>query len=147
MIAENIRSTHNVGAFFRTADALGVDKIFLCGYTPCPPRKEISKVALGAEQTVPWEQRKRTAALLQKLRREHVRLVALEFTPAAVPLHTFRPRFPLALIVGNEVTGVEFSTLKFADQVVKIPMRGEKESLNVSVAAGIALYALTLRRS
>ena len=146
LIVENIRSMHNVGAFFRTADAFQIDKIFLCGYTAVPPRQEITKVALGAEETVVWEQRKDVGRLIRKLKSNGVQVVGLELTEGAADLQTFKPAFPVALIVGNEVEGIKPATLRLVDKIVKIPMRGSKESLNVSVAAGIALYALDLKR-
>ncbi len=142
LICHNIRSLHNVGAMFRTADVFGVSKIYLCGYTGTPPRKEITKVALGAEEWIPWEYKKQTGRLLQKLKSAGVRVVALETVPNAKPLSNYKPKFPLALIVGNEVTGIPEALLKFAHDVVAIPMTGKKESLNVSVAAGVALYGL-----
>ena len=140
LILPNIRSGHNVGAMFRTADGAGVDKIYLSGYSPCPPHKEILKVSLGAEKSVPWEWARYAAPLLKKLKAAGYHIVALEQTPKSVNIYQWQPAFPLALIVGNEVTGVSKSILKFCDQIVEIPMRGKKRSLNVSVASGIALY-------
>lgn len=143
LILPNIRSGHNVGACFRTADGAGITKIYLTGYTPRPPHKEILKVSLGAEKTVPWAEAKLTASLLKKLKKQGYWLVALEQTRQSVNIFSWRPRFPLALLVGNEVTGLPPSILKLCDEVVNIPMRGEKSSLNVSVAAGIALYQIS----
>ncbi|MBI5621764.1 RNA methyltransferase [Candidatus Falkowbacteria bacterium] len=145
-ILQNIRSLYNVGSLFRSADGLGVDKIFLCGYTGTPPRKEISKTALGAETTVPWEHHHQTARLIKQLKKDGVQIVALELTKGAVDLKTFKPKFPLAIILGNEVLGITPAILKLADAVVQIPMRGGKESLNVSVAGGIAGYILAAQR-
>ncbi len=161
LIADRIRSLHNVGSFFRTADAFGVAKIYLCGYTGTPPRKEISKVALGAEETVPWEKRGQTWKLVEELQKKGIQVVALEINvadgsrrlqpalrrlkPAAtisIPINKWHPKFPLAIIVGNEVSGVSAGVLARCDAIVHIPMLGKKESLNVSVAAGIALYAV-----
>ncbi|KKU13845.1 MAG: tRNA/rRNA methyltransferase [Parcubacteria group bacterium GW2011_GWC2_45_7] len=155
LIIDRVRSLYNVGSIFRTADAFCVKKIYLCGYTGVPPRKEISKVALGAEETVPWEKRGQTWRLAKELQEQGVYVVALENNIAAgfcppcgilkasvTLLHKWRPRFPLALIVGNEVNGVARGVLERADAIVHIPMLGTKESLNVSVAAGIALYTL-----
>src|SRR3990167_1898457 len=105
LVLHNIRSTHNVGSIFRTADAVGVSKIYLCGYTPAPPNDKISKVALGAEKTVPWEQCKQTWRLLKKLSTTKVgpcRIVALEQSPGAVDYRKFKPEFPMALVLGNE---------------------------------------------
>ena len=150
LVLDNIRSAYNVGAIFRTADGAGVKKIYLCGYTPVPPDgkkiyktqsdKMIEKTALGAEKKVAWEKVDDLEKLLEKLRREKVKIVALEKTGESVDLKNFQPEFPLALVVGNEVDGVAEKILEKCDAVVSIPMRGAKESLNVSVAAGIATY-------
>src|SRR3989338_2449325 len=102
LIADHIRSLHNVGSLFRTADAFGVAKIYLCGYTGTPPRGEIAKVALGAENRVAWEHKTNTAALIQELKKRGVYTVALEQTKKSVQLKKFRPRYHIALIVGNE---------------------------------------------
>lgn len=142
LITDRIRSLHNVGSLFRTADAFGVAKLYLCGYTATPPRKEISKVALGAEETVPWEKRTQTWKLVEELQAQGVYVVALEKTKKSVAIDSWHPKFPLALVVGNEVNGVSAGVLSRADAIVHIPMLGQKESLNVSVAAGIALYAV-----
>lgn len=142
LIAVNIRSLFNVGALFRTCDAFGVAKLYLTGYTGTPPRAEITKTALGAERTVPWEHHRQTVRLLRELHRQGIRIVALEQTRRSVPLPEYRPRFPLALVVGNEVNGVNPAVCRMADDVVAIPMHGAKESLNVAVATGVALYAL-----
>lgn len=142
LIVDNVRSLFNVGSFFRCADVFGVSKVYLCGYTGCPPRKEISKVALGAEENIAWEHKKDAVRLVKKLKREGIMVVALETTSKATSLATFAPTYPLALIVGNEVEGVSRELLTMADKIVEIPMLGKKESLNVSVAAGVALYAL-----
>lgn len=142
LVAVDIRSLFNVGALFRSCDAFGVAKLYLCGYTGTPPRAEITKTALGAERTVPWEYHRQTLRLLKRLKADGVPIVALEQTRRSIPLPRYRPRFPLALVVGNEVTGVSPATRRLADDVVAIPMHGAKESLNVAVAAGVALYAL-----
>jgi tRNA G18 (ribose-2'-O)-methylase SpoU len=143
VICPDIRSLHNVGAIFRTADGLGVTKLFLCGYTPQPPRKEIHKVALGAEDSIPWEYHKQAWRVLDRLKQEGVSIVALELTSDSVSLHDFKPSFPLALIVGNEVEGLSDSLIKRADHVCHLPMHGIKASLNVAVAFGAAGYLLS----
>lgn len=142
LIAENIRSLFNVGAIFRSADVFGVSKIYLCGYTACPPRKEISKTALRAEEWISWEQQKDTLALVKKLKKNGVYVIALETGDKAISLPLFEPRYPLACVVGNEVTGVSEAVLSEVNEIVKIPMLGQKESLNVAIAASIALYGL-----
>jgi len=143
VICHNIRSTHNVGSIFRTADAVGVDKVYLCGYTPTPPNDKITKVALGAEKTMPWESHTSTMRLIKKLKKDGATIVALENNvKGAMNYLKFKPRFPLALILGNEVGGLPKSILALADRVIALPMKGEKESLNVSVAFGIAAYEI-----
>ncbi len=142
LIAQNIRSLFNVGALFRCADVFGVDKIFLCGYTGFPPRKEISKTALGADTWIPWERHYQTHRLLMTLKSQGVRLVALETDKGAYELPSYSPTFPMALIVGSEVNGISAKVREYADDIVRIPMVGKKESLNVGVAAGVALYEL-----
>ena len=145
LILPNIRSAHNVGAMFRTADGAGVDKIYLTGYTPCPPPPRLDKVSLGAEKWMPWEYVKQTGSLLKKLREKGYNIVALEQTSSSRSVYKWSPKFPLALIVGNEKTGVTKSMLKYCDASVEIPMRGKKQSLNVSVAAGIAMFYISSR--
>ncbi|MBI1744658.1 RNA methyltransferase [Candidatus Acetothermia bacterium] len=142
VICQNIRSLHNVGSIFRTADAAAITKLYLCGYTPYPPRSEISKVALGAELSVSWEHHVQAWRLIEKLRSKGVQIVALENNIGSVSIYEFKPKFPLALIVGNEVGGLSSAILQRADAVVHLPMYGKKESLNVSVAFGIAAYEL-----
>ena len=142
LILQNIRSLHNVGSLFRSADVFGVKKMYLCGYTGTPPRSEIAKVALGAETWIPWERASQTYRVLERLRTEGYAIVALETGVPGVSIAeaTFPAR--VALIVGNEVRGITSPILLRADTVVHIPLIGKKESLNVSVAAGVALYAL-----
>lgn len=146
IIAHNIRSLHNVGAIFRTADALGVARIYLTGYTGFPPDPKIAKVALGAENFVPWERAKSAVRLIKKLKQEQagLNIVALEnnLKRKVISLGKHKPSFPLILIIGEETRGVPKSLLDLADTVIEIPMRGKKESLNVSVAFGIAAYRL-----
>lgn len=160
-ILYNIRSLHNVGSIFRTADAAGVEKIYLCGYTPSPIDKygrvepKISKVALGAEKYIPWEKRggtpRATIKLIRELQQGGYKVLAVEQNKTSVPLD--RPDYrkkefkKIALLVGNEVGGVPPSVLKAADLVIEIPMFGKKESLNVSVAFGIAAYQVTLKQN
>lgn len=146
VICHNIRSRHNVGSIFRTTDGAGVSKIFLCGITPTPPHPNIEKVSLGAEKFVAWEKRKETWRVIDELKREGFGIIALEQDKKAILLSQTdnRCRFAkkVALIVGNEVEGLPQSILKLADKIIYIPMLGKKESLNVSVAFGIAIYNL-----
>ena len=143
LILPNIRSGHNVGAMFRTADGAGVDKLYLTGYTPCPPHTQVDKVSLGAEKWMPWEYFKQPTRLLKQLRKEGYNIVALEQTPKSKNIFKWKPKFPLALIVGNEKNGVSKAMLKYCTGSVEIPMKGKKNSLNVSVAAGIAMYVIS----
>ncbi|HZX49669.1 MAG TPA: RNA methyltransferase [Candidatus Paceibacterota bacterium] len=142
VVLDNIRSAENVGSIFRTADALVVDKIFLCGITPTPAHEKVGKTALGAEKTVVWEYHKQTWRLLEKLKEQGVFIAALEQTKKSVSLEKFKPKFPLALVLGHEVKGVSPSVLRLANAIVEIPMLGQKESLNVAVAFGIAGYEI-----
>lgn len=148
VIAHNIRSLHNVGSIFRAADGFGVSKVYLTGYTGAPEGKnaeKIAKVALGAEEFVPWEYTRSLVRLLTKLKKSGVRIVALEnnVNYKITSLRKFKSKFPMALILGEEVKGHTKKILELCDEIVDIPMQGQKESLNVSVACGVALYALT----
>jgi 23S rRNA (guanosine2251-2'-O)-methyltransferase len=150
LILHNIRSVHNVGSIFRTADAAGVSKIFLTGYTPTPldrfeqERKDFVKVSLGAEKSVLWETAAQLTPVLKKLKKDDYEIIAIEQSKNSTPLFDYRPKNKkIAIIMGNEVLGISTQSLKYADQVLEIPMHGKKESLNVSVAAGIALFELT----
>ncbi len=141
-LVENVRSAYNVGAIFRTADGAGVTKIFLSGISARPPHREIHKVALGAEESVPWEYHPNGAEVVEKLKRQHVQIVVLE-SRAESQLYDSAPyRFPLCLVVGHELRGVSDEILRAADMSVKIPMRGKKTSLNVAVAYGVAVYEI-----
>lgn len=146
LILENIRSAYNVGAMFRTADGAGVDKVFLVGYTPTPLDRfarlqpEIKKTSLGASETIPWEHFAEPQQLIEQLQEAGCAIVPVEQTASAVSLQDFVVPANVAYVVGNEVTGVAKDFLTAADTIVEIPMLGEKESLNVSVAAGIILY-------
>jgi len=148
LILHNIRSLHNVGSLFRTADAAGVAGIILTGYTSKPisalgyVRPEIAKTALGAEHVVSWKYKKSIRNVVCQLKKEGVSVVALEQGEQAVDYRAYVPAYPMALIVGNEVRGLSKALQKQCDTVIHIPMRGVKESLNVSVAGGIALFEL-----
>jgi tRNA G18 (ribose-2'-O)-methylase SpoU len=141
LVLPNIRSCHNVGAMFRTADAFGFEKLWLCGYTAHPPKIQIDKVSLGAETWIPWEHHADPIACLTQLKEANVYLIGLEKTETSTSLYNTNLPLdrPVALVVGNEVTGVEPDVLPLLDAVVHIPMHGKKESLNVSVAAGVAM--------
>ena len=143
VICHNIRSRHNVGSIFRTADAAGVSKIFLCGITPAPPHPNIEKVSLGAEKFVEWEKRKETWRVIDELKKEGAEIISLEQSKGAVYLNDLKSvKKSAALILGEEVRGLPKTILDRSDKIIQIPMRGKKESLNVSVAFGIAVYKL-----
>jgi tRNA G18 (ribose-2'-O)-methylase SpoU len=146
LVAHDIRSRENVGALFRICDSLGVKKLWLTGYTPAPPDSKISKVALGAERSVDFEKVVDIMSVIEKLKDDGIPLYALELTPDAVDLASFEPSKKMALLLGTETTGVPPSLLSKCEGAVKITQKGIKESLNVSVAAGIACWALTLAK-
>ena len=143
-LAHNVRSLWNVGSFFRTCDAFAVERIYLTGYTGCPPRKEITKTAIGAEAFVSWEHADDPVPVLRALKEEGWQIIGLELTPDAVPLKKLQASHHVCLVVGHELTGVPEDVLSLCDLVTSIPMFGQKESLNVAVAAGIALHALRM---
>lgn len=148
VLLHDIRSVHNVGSIFRTSDAAGVSKIFLSGYTPAPldkfgrERKDLAKVALNAEKSVPWEFSKNPGMLVKKLKKEGVLVITMEQTKNSVDYKKVNIKYPALFIMGNEVEGVPKKLLRLADIKAEIPMKGEKESLNVSVAFGIALFRI-----
>jgi len=148
LVLDNIRSMENVGSIFRTADAAGVAKIFLCGITPKPPRKEIDKAAVGAVDFVDWEYAESAENTVHRIQREGFKIIALEQDRRSIPYSKLNSVFRflnsdcLALVVGNEVDGISKEILDLADQIIEIPMHGKKNSLNVAVATGIALFEL-----
>ena len=147
LILHDLRSEQNVGSLFRTADAAGISKIYLTGYTPAPRDRVgravsgIAKAALGAE-SLPWESKKALAPLLRRLKADGFRIIAIEQATDAVDYKKVSAASKNAFILGNEVSGLPPATLRLADAVAEIPMRGKKESLNVSVAGGIALFRI-----
>src|SRR5262249_43746083 len=144
VVLENIRSMHNVGSVFRTADAFLLRGIYLCGYTPQPPHRDIHKTALGATETVEWKYFASAAAAVGSLRDEGYAVLAVEQTEGSVALQELGSRYsgPLAVVFGNEVSGVGEDALALCDGAIEIPQWGMKHSLNVSVAAGIVLWEL-----
>jgi tRNA G18 (ribose-2'-O)-methylase SpoU len=141
LIVDNVRSLYNVGSMFRTADAAFLKEIILCGYTPHPPRIEIEKTALGAVDTVPWQYFKNTLDAVESFKNAGVKVFAVELTDSGKSYDELEAAdFPLALVVGNEITGIEDDVLKACDGAIEIPMYGVKHSLNVSVATGIVLF-------
>lgn len=148
LILDNIRSVFNVGSIFRTAECAGVSRIYLVGVTPDPidrfgrERKDLAKVALGAEKKVRWEHEKDIETLIKKLKKDGYQIVALEQAENSVDYKKFKPELPTALILGEEVNGISKDVLDICDKIIEIPMMGEKESLNVSVATGVALFRI-----
>ena len=140
ILVENVRSVHNVGSIFRSADGFGADKIYLAGYTAYPPREDLSKTALGSEDAVPWEHFENPIDAAKKIIKEGISLVLLEQTVQSKPIYELDWSFPVCFIVGNEVKGVSEELSKLATVHAEIPMRGVKQSLNVSVATGVAGY-------
>ncbi len=142
IILENIRSMYNVGAAFRTSDAACIRELILCGYTARPPRKEIDKTALGATETVPWRHFPTALESIAYLKSKGVAVFALEHCEQSQDLMSMNATFPIALIIGNEVEGVSAEAVAACDGACEIPMYGMKQSLNASVAYGIAVFAL-----
>jgi tRNA G18 (ribose-2'-O)-methylase SpoU len=142
VVLDNIRSLQNVGAVFRTADGILAEKLYLCGITGRPPRKEIEKAALGAVEVVPWEYCPSTHETLLKLKKKGVKICALELCKEAFDYSSSNYSFPMALVLGNEVSGVSDQAMELADCAVKIPMLGRANSLNVATAFGIVGYEI-----
>jgi tRNA G18 (ribose-2'-O)-methylase SpoU len=142
LLLDNVRSMYNVGAFFRTADAASVEKLYLSGITSYPPKNGIRKTALGAEETVPWEHHWDPLPLLDELRDRGYELAAVETAVQAVDLFDWTPRFPVCVIFGHEVDGIRLDVSARCDTHVRIPMLGAKHSLNVATAGGVVVYEL-----
>ncbi len=142
VLLNNIRSLHNVGSIFRTSDGAGVKKVYLTGQTGYPPREEITKTAIGAEKVVPWEYYIDPIDAIKKLKKKGVQIVVLEQTEKSVDYKKFKPKYPLCLVVGHEIDGVSDEILELCDSAIEIPMCGKKQSLNVSVAFGVAVYQI-----
>ena len=147
VLLHNVRSSHNVGSIFRTADAAGVARVFLTGYTPLPvdrfkrPNREIAKTALGAETYLAWESAPSPMVIVKRLRREGWTIVGVEQDERAIEYRSFKPTGPTLFVFGNEVRGLSKSLRDACDSLIEIPMRGKKESLNVAVSAGIVLFS------
>ncbi|NQX86720.1 MAG: RNA methyltransferase [Flavobacteriaceae bacterium] len=144
IVLDNIRSLNNIGSVFRTSDAFLIKKIYLCGITATPPHKDIHKTALGSTDTVDWEYAEDTLSLVKKLQNEGVKLTAIEQTEAAIMLNDFipEPDTTYAIIMGNEVKGVQQDVVSASDTVIEIPQYGTKHSLNISVSCGVVLWDL-----
>jgi tRNA G18 (ribose-2'-O)-methylase SpoU len=149
IILDNVRSLHNIGAVFRTADAFLIEKIYLCGITAQPPHKDIRKTALGATQSVDWEYEENTLDLIKKLKNQPLDIIAIEQAENAVLLNSYQPKIDkkTAFIFGNEVKGVGQEVVDECDQVIEIPQFGTKHSLNISVSAGVCIWDYYLKIS
>jgi 23S rRNA (guanosine2251-2'-O)-methyltransferase len=141
VLLHNVRSLYNVGAFFRTCDAVGVTRLHLSGFTGSPPSSGISKTALGAEQTVPWE-RSEPVELIEQQRRAGCEVAAIDTFPDAIDLFDWQPAFPVLVVFGHEVEGLPSDIVTACDTRVRIAMAGAKRSLNVATAGGVVLYEL-----
>jgi tRNA G18 (ribose-2'-O)-methylase SpoU len=142
VLLDNVRSLYNVGSFFRTADAAVIEKLYLCGITGRPPKRAITKTALGAEESVHWEHSSDAATVLGGLRARGYELAAIETSVHAVDLFDWAPRFPVCVVFGHEVDGIQPHLSALCDTHVRIPMLGAKHSLNVATAGGVVLYEL-----
>jgi 23S rRNA (guanosine2251-2'-O)-methyltransferase len=142
ILLNDVRSLYNVGAFFRTADAAGCEKLLLCGITGRPPKKGIAKTALGSEETVPWEHHADACATVRSLRARNYEIAAVETSVHAVDLFDWQPDFPVCILFGHEVDGLAPALLDLCDTHVRIPMLGRKHSLNVATAGGVVIYEL-----
>lgn len=145
VVVDNLRSLYNIGSIFRTADAVLIDKIYLCGISGAPPNKEIEKVALGAVHTVPFEYCKNTVEIIEKLKKEGRTIVAVELTNNSINYKNYQWKTPLALVLGNEVDGVGDKVIENCDAAVDIPMKGRANSLNVATAFAVVAYEIYSR--
>ena len=140
VVLNNVRSVYNVGSIFRTSDGLGIEKLWLCGITGHPPHPQLLKTALGVEKRVAWEHHPDVYFVLNKLKKENYQIILLEQTDRSLPLDEFEPRFPVCLVLGNEIEGVNERLLLLSEVSLEIAMDGFKNSLNVAVAFGIAAH-------
>ncbi|SJZ52068.1 SpoU rRNA Methylase family protein [Chitinophaga eiseniae] len=147
LVLDNVRSMHNVGSVFRTADAFLLQGIVLCGYTPVPPHRDINKTALGATETVDWQYFPTTMEAVEALKNAGYRIMTIEQAAGSVMLDAFVPPAsqPLALVFGNEVSGVDAGVMKIADGCIEIPQSGMKHSLNISVSTGIVVWDIFVK--
>ena len=144
VVVDNVRSLYNIGSIFRTSDGVLVDRLVLTGFTPTPPRREIEKTALGATLSVPWEYHKEPAEAIRNLKQAGHKACCLEITDTVIPYYSITPsNFPICLVIGNEITGVSKDALAECDLALEIPQFGIKQSLNVAVAYGIAIFELS----
>ncbi|NMB80486.1 MAG: RNA methyltransferase [Ignavibacteria bacterium] len=143
VLLNSIRSSYNVGSIFRTSDGVMIEKLFLCGYTPTPEKKEVIKTALGSQNSVKWEYVKDAKEVINRLKNEGVKICSLELTDKSISYYNVsKTDFPICLIVGNEISGVSQELIDLCDFSIEIPQFGIKQSLNVAVAYGIAIFDL-----
>jgi 23S rRNA (guanosine2251-2'-O)-methyltransferase len=143
VLVDNVRSLYNVGSIFRTSDGAMIEKLILAGFTPHPPRKEIEKTALGSTKSVPWEYTKHPIETIQRLKERGYKICCLELTDKSIHYNDIKTSdFPICLVIGNEISGVSKEVLELCDLAIEIPMYGIKQSLNVAVAYGIAVFEL-----
>jgi tRNA G18 (ribose-2'-O)-methylase SpoU len=142
VVLDNIRSIYNVGAMFRTSDAILAEKLYLCGITGHPPRPDLDKVALGATEVVPWEYHESAVETVKMLKKANIKICALELTEKSRHYREAEYPFPMALVLGNEVDGVSDEVMKYADMAIYLPMLGRANSLNVATAYGIVGYEI-----
>lgn len=142
ILLENIRSAHNIGSVFRTADSFLINEIILCGISAQPPNKDIRKTALGSSESVEWKYERNIDVAIQKLKDEGNKIISIEQTTNSISLENFKPsnNSKYAIIFGNEVNGIEQRTIDLSDMAIEIPQYGTKHSLNISVAAGIIIW-------
>jgi len=143
VVLNSIRSSYNVGSIFRTSDGAMIEKLYLCGYTPHPPNKQVLKTALGSTESVRWEHSDDVLKVVKKIKEEGIKICALEQTTKSIPYYDINKKdFPICLIVGNEITGVSQNLIDLCDFSIDIPQFGIKQSLNVAVAYGISVFEL-----
>ena len=143
VLLDSIRSSYNVGSIFRTSDGAMIEKLYLCGYTPHPPKKEVLKTALGSHESVDWEFVKDPKKVVLDLKKKGYKICALELTDSSVPHYTLQKSdIPICLLIGNEITGVSQDLIDLCDISIEIPQYGIKQSLNVAVAYGVAIFEL-----
>jgi tRNA G18 (ribose-2'-O)-methylase SpoU len=143
VVLNSIRSSYNVGSIFRTSDGAMVEKIYLCGYTPTPENKDVLKTSLGSQNSIAWEYVENASDIVSKLKKEGLKIIALELTDKSVPHYSLSKEwFPCVLIIGNEITGVSQELIDLCDHSIEIPQYGIKQSLNVAVAYGISIFEM-----
>ena len=143
VVLNSIRSSYNVGSIFRSSDGAMIKKLYLCGYTPHPPKKEILKTALGSQESIEWEYYENAEELVLRLKNKGVKILVLEQTDNNIPYYQIEKNdFPVCLVVGNEITGVDQNLIDLCDAAIEIPQYGIKQSLNVAVAYGISIFEL-----